>query len=150
MKQAPKTVKERFFHAFFFEVLAIGLSAPLAAWAMRRPLLDMGVLTVVIAVIALLWNMVYNAGFERVEKRMSWVRTFKIRVLHAFGFELGLLLIVIPFAAWWLSVGLWEAFVLDLALVLFYLPYAFFYNLAYDKLRERWWGRPASAPAAAS
>ena len=27
-----------------------------------------------------------------------------------------------------------NAFVLDIALVLFYLPYAFFYNLAYDTL----------------
>ena len=42
-----------------------------------------------------------------------------------FGFELGLILIVIPLAAWWLNISLWQAFVLDIALVLFYLPYAF-------------------------
>ncbi|MNV63664.1 Bacterial Transmembrane Pair family protein [compost metagenome] len=97
--------------------------------------------------------MIYNAGFDRVENRMGWTRSFRVRVVHAFGFELGLILIVIPLAAWWLSISLWEAFVLDIALVLFYLPYAFFYNLAYDRARPRvmkWLarGRVDTTPAA--
>ncbi len=152
MTQAAKSLKERFFHAFLFEILAIGLCAPAAAWAMDKPLWDMGVLTAVIALIALLWNMVYNAGFDRLENRMGWTRTLRLRVVHACGFELGLLLIVIPLAAWWLGISLWQAFVLDIALVLFYLPYAFFYNLAYDKSRARviaWRERRASRPGRA-
>ena len=76
-------------------------------------------------------------------------------MIHAFGFELGLILIVIPLAAWWLSISLWQAFVLDIGLVLFYLPYAFFYNLAYDRARPRvmaWLARGAkdAAPAPAT
>ncbi|MFD4840290.1 multidrug/biocide efflux PACE transporter [Achromobacter sp. NPDC058515] len=155
MTQAKKTLKERFLHAFLFEILAIGLCAPAAAWAMGKSLFEMGVLTAVIAWIALVWNMIYNAGFDRIENRLGWTRTFRIRVVHAFGFELGLILIVIPLAAWWLSISLWEAFLLDIALVLFYLPYAFFYNLAYDRSRPRvmkWLarGRVEAAPAATS
>ncbi|AHV92310.1 multidrug/biocide efflux PACE transporter [Bordetella holmesii] len=137
MTQAQKTLKERFVHAFLFEILAIGLCAPVAAWPMGKSLFEMGVLTAVIAWIALLWNMLYNAGFDRLENRMGWTRTLRLRVVHALGFETGLILIVIPLAAWWLQISLWEAFVLDIALVLFYLPYAFFYNLAYDKARVR-------------
>jgi len=41
--------------------------------------------------------------------------------------------------------------VLDIALVLFYLPYAFFYNLAYDRSRPRviaWLTRRNGAAAA--
>ena len=139
-----KSLKERFLHAFFFEVIAIGLSAPVAAWAMDKPVFDMGVLTAVIALIALFWNMLYNAGFERLERRFHLARTLAVRVLHACGFEVGLVLIVVPLAAWWLAIGWWAAFMLDLGFLMFYLPYAFFYNLAYDKLRARWWGR---APA---
>lgn len=156
MTQATKSLKERFFHAFLFEILAIGLCAPAAAWAMGKSLIEMGVLTAVIAWIALVWNMIYNAGFDRVENRFGFKRTMGVRVVHAFGFELGLILIVIPLAAWWLSISLWEAFVLDIALVLFYLPYAFLYNLAYDRSRPRvmaWLKRgraDAVAPAAAT
>ena len=137
MTQAKKTLKERFLHAFLFEILAIGLCAPVAAWAMGKSLFEMGVLTAVIAWIALVWNMIYNAGFDRLENRYGLTRNLRLRVIHAFGFELGLILIVIPLAAWWLNISLWQAFVLDIALVLFYLPYAFFYNLAYDKSRSR-------------
>ncbi|MBR8651993.1 multidrug/biocide efflux PACE transporter [Achromobacter sp. Marseille-Q0513] len=137
MTQAKKTLKERFLHAFLFEILAIGLCAPVAAWAMGKSLFEMGVLTAVIAWIALVWNMIYNAGFDRLENRYGLTRNLRLRVIHAFGFELGLILMVIPLAAWWLEITLWQAFVLDIALVLFYLPYAFFYNLAYDKSRSR-------------
>ncbi|SIT23257.1 multidrug/biocide efflux PACE transporter [Achromobacter sp. MFA1 R4] len=149
--QAKKTLKERFLHAFLFEIIAIGLCAPVAAWAMGKSLFEMGVLTAVIAWIALVWNMIYNAGFDRIENRLGWKRTLRIRVVHAFGFESGLILIVIPLAAWWLGISLWEAFVLDIALVLFYLPYAFFYNLAYDRARPRvigWLARRDDAAAA--
>ncbi|CAB3699421.1 multidrug/biocide efflux PACE transporter [Achromobacter pestifer] len=159
MTQTTKTLKERFFHAFLFEILAIGLCAPAAAWAMGKSLFEMGVLTAVIAWIALVWNMIYNAGFDRVENRFGWTRNLRVRIVHAFGFELGLILIVIPLAAWWLNISLWEAFVLDIALVLFYLPYAFLYNLAYDRSRPRvmqWLNRsradaavaPVAVPAA--
>lgn len=143
MTQATKSLKERFFHAFMFEILAIGLCAPAAAWVMNKSLFEMGVLTGVIAFIALVWNMIYNAGFDRLENKLGFVRNMRVRVLHAMGFETGLIIIVIPLAAWWLSIGLWEAFLLDIALVLFYLPYAFFYNLGYDKLRARFMSRRA-------
>lgn len=151
MTQAKKTLKERFLHAFLFEILAIGLCAPVAAWAMGKSLFEMGVLTAVIAWIALVWNMIYNAGFDRIENRFGFTRNLRVRILHAFGFELGLILIVIPLAAWWLSISLWQAFVLDIALVLFYLPYAFFYNLGYDRARPHvlnWLSRRAGAAAA--
>ncbi|WP_238923936.1 multidrug/biocide efflux PACE transporter [Achromobacter ruhlandii] len=156
MTQAKKTIKERFIHAFLFEILAIGLCAPVAAWAMGKSLFEMGVLTAVIAWIALVWNMIYNAGFDRLENRLGITRNLRVRVIHAFGFELGLILIVIPLAAWWLNISLWQAFVLDIALVLFYLPYAFFYNLGYDRARPRviaWLARgakDAAAPAASA
>lgn len=144
-RDSAKSLSERFLHAFFFEIIAIGLSAPVAAWAMRQPVFEMSVLTAAIALAALVWNMAYNAGFERLERRWGLRRTLPVRVLHACGFEGGLVLIVVPLAAWWLGISLWEALLLDIGLLAFYLPYAFFYNLAYDKLRARWWGRPSEA-----
>jgi len=136
--QNKKSLRERLAHALCFEIIAVALCAPALAWIMGKPLLHMGALTAVISLIAMLWNMVYNAGFERVERRLGWVRDTRVRMVHALGFEFGLILIVVPLAAWWLSISLWEALVLDIGLLLFFLPYTYVYNLAYDRLRVHW------------
>lgn len=137
MQVYERSLTERAFHALLFEILAIGISAPLAAWITGETILSMGVLTAVIATMAVLWNMTYNWLFDKLQARHGFDRTMWIRAAHACGFELGLIVAAIPFVAWWLDTTLWHALVLDIGLVLFYLPYAFFFNLGYDKLRDR-------------
>jgi uncharacterized membrane protein len=132
-----KSVRERFFHAFCFEALAIAICAPLGAWLLDYSLAHMGVLTLMISTIAMLWNMVFNAAFDRVQLRLGFQRTVAVRAVHAVLFEIGLVLAVVPLAAWWLGISLWTAFLLDIGIVLFFLPYTFVYNLAYDSLRVR-------------
>lgn len=141
MQTYNRSLAERALHATLFEVLAIGISAPLAAWLTGKTIMSMGVLTAVIAFMALLWNMVYNWLFDGLQQRYGFQRSMWVRVLHACGFELGLIFMAVPFVAWWLDVTLWHALVVDIGLVLFYLPYAFFYNLGYDKAREKWFDR---------
>jgi len=51
--------------------------------------------------------------------------------------------ILVPLFAWWLGISLWEAFVLDLGLVLFFMFYTFLFSLAFDRI----FGLPASAQA---
>jgi uncharacterized membrane protein len=63
--------------------------------------------------------------------------SFKARALHALAFEGGLIVAVVPLAAWWLSISLLEAFWLDIGLLLLFLPYTMVFNLAYDKVRGR-------------
>lgn len=132
-----KSIRERFFHAFCFEALAIAICAPLGAWLLDYSLAHMGLLTLMISLIAMLWNMVFNAAFDRVQLRFGFRRTVTVRAAHAVAFEIGLVLTVVPLAAWWLSISLWTAFLLDMGIVLFFLPYTFVYNLAYDSLRAR-------------
>jgi len=139
-----KTPAERLIHALLFETIALLLCVPAMSWAMDRPMVDMGLLTAAISLTAMLWNMIYNAGFERLEARQGWRRTPAVRVLHALGFEGGLILIVVPLAAWWLAISLWQAFLLDIGLLLFFLPYTYVYNLVYDKLREAWLRKAAA------
>ena len=55
------------------------------------------------------------------------------RMLHAVCFELGLLLLTLPVIAHTLAMGLMDALLLDVGFVVFYVIYAFFYNLAYDR-----------------
>ena|GEM_PF-40436 len=141
---------ERVFHAFMFEVLAIGISAPLAAWLTGKSILDMGVLTAVIAAMALAWNVVYNWGFDRIQRRHGFARSVWVRIAHATGFEVGLIFMAVPFVAWWLDVTLWHALVVDIGLVLFYLPYTFVYNLVYDTVRARVMARRAARQASSA
>ncbi|HEL4830510.1 TPA: PACE efflux transporter [Stenotrophomonas maltophilia] len=60
-----------------------------------------------------------------------------MRISHAVGFEGGLVVVVVLLAAWWLSISYWDAFLLELGLIAFFLPYTYVYNLVYDKVRER-------------
>ena len=130
-----KSVKERFFHALGFEVLAIAICAPLGAWLLGYSLAHMGLLTLMISLIAMAWNMVFNMAFDGAQRQMGFKRNFSARVVHSVLFEVGLILAVVPLAAWWLDIGLWEAFVLDIGIVLFFLPYTFVFNWTYDHVR---------------
>jgi uncharacterized membrane protein len=139
-----RSLTERIFHALTFELIALLICGPLFGWLMDTSVAAMGSLTLAISGVAMTWNVVYNALFDRAQRRMGFTRTLAVRILHAIGFELGLLLASVPLAAVWLNISLWPAFVLDLGLVLFFLPYTVVFNAAYDALRARWFTRPAS------
>ena len=143
-----KSITERFCHALLFEVLAIAICAPLGAWLLGYPLAHMGLLTLMISLVAMVWNMLFNALFDQAQRRMGFERHFTARAVHAVLFEIGLLLAVVPLAAWWLGISLWRALVLDIGIALFFLPYTFVFNWVYDSLRERLATRRLAAMAA--
>ena len=132
-----RSIKERFFHALGFELLAVAICAPLGAWLLGYSLAHMGVLTIMISLIAMAWNMVFNMVFDGVQRRVGFDRTVAVRAVHSVLFEVGLIVAVVPLAAWWLDIGLWQAFVLDIGIVLFFLPYTFVFNWTYDHVRAR-------------
>ncbi|MFJ3521066.1 multidrug/biocide efflux PACE transporter [Pseudomonas sp. NPDC090203] len=132
-----KSIKERAFHALLFELIGVVLFAPGLAWVLGQSLGKMGAMTVMISTVAMLWNMLFNAGFDRLRARLGFAMTLKVRALHAISFETGLIVAVVPLAAWWLSISLWEAFLLDIGLLLLFLPYTMVFNMAYDKVREK-------------
>ena len=127
---------DRLRHALSFEILALLLVVPLGAVVFGFPMHDIGIVGVVSATLATLWNIVYNFGFDLVLKRRtgSTLKTARARLLHAFLFEVGLLIVLMPFIAWYLGVTLVQAFVMDVAFALFYMVYALVFNWAYDKL----------------
>lgn len=138
---SQKTFGERIFHAVGFEVLAVLISAPAAAWLLNKPIWEMGALAMMLSTTAMVWNIVYNSVFDRFWPVSRVVRTFKIRVAHALGFEGGFILIGLPIAALWLGIGLLDAFMLEVGFFLFFLPYTVAYNWIYDSLRQRWISR---------
>jgi len=130
-----RRLNERVFHAVLFEILGIVFATPLAMWLTQKPALSMAALSAVISAIAMLWNMLFNWLFDVLQSRWHFRRSFWVRVLHSCCFEVGLIIMVVPLVAWWVDTTLWHALVVDIGLVLFFLPYSFFYNLIYDKCR---------------
>jgi len=131
-----RTTADRIRHAVSFEVIGIIIATPLAAFAFHLPGGDSAVIVVASATVAMLWNYVYNLGFDHAMQRLTGgtAKTTRIRVAHAVLFELGLLMIMLPLVAWYLQISIWQALVMDIALALFYMGYAFVFNWAYDRV----------------
>ena len=138
LHQHDKQLPERIAHALAFEAIALFICAPLFSWLMGTTMAAMGALTLAVSAIAAVWNVVYNAGFDRLQRRLGFKRSFKVRLLHTFGFEAGLVLAAVPLAAVWLGISLWQALLLDAGLLLFFVPYTLVFNWGYDVLRARW------------
>jgi uncharacterized membrane protein len=134
---ADKSILERICQAIGFELLAILICTPLLAWIMDKPMLDMGVVTVLLAALALAWNVVFNGVFDRVLRHFAVVHNAWTRVIHALLFEGGLVAVGVPLIAWWLDVSLWQAFLMDIGVLLFFLPYTYVYHWGYDVMRAR-------------
>ena len=130
-----RTTKDRIRHAVAFEVIGLifmtGILGQLG-FAMAH----VGVMGIILSIIATGWNYVYNIGFDRfMMRRYNTInKSLLMRVWHTLAFEGGLLIITIPCIAWVLNLDLWSAFLLDISFVVFYLIYAYIYNLAYDKV----------------
>jgi|TARA_A100001391_G_scaffold139072_1_gene97359 uncharacterized membrane protein len=141
-----RTAWDRVRHALFFEIIGLILVIPLGALVFSMPMHDIGVVGLVSATIAMAWNYVFNLGFDTVLQRTigTTLKSVRLRIVHAVLFELGLLIVLMPFIAWYLGITLIHALVMDISFALFYMGYAFVFNLAYDRvfpLPE--WSRPA-------
>jgi len=135
-------VRRRVVYVTAYEALAIALSSAMMAVIFDAAVAHAGALSASASAIAIAWNFIYNWGFERWEARQAaGGRGFVRRAAHALGFEAGLVLALVPLMAWWFDVGLIEAFILDIGLILFFLVYTFLFNLGFDRL----FGLPASA-----
>ncbi len=115
-----KSMLERVLHAVCFEAIALVICVPALTLLMDQPPLALGTLTLAISLTATLWNMTYNTLFDRLQQRWGFKRTWWVRVWHTLGFEAGLMAVVLPMAAWWLSITLLQALAMEVGLLLFF------------------------------
>ncbi|KQP88610.1 hypothetical protein ASF60_20665 [Methylobacterium sp. Leaf113] len=145
-----RSTRDRIRHALLFELFGLALMIPLGTVLFGLHASDMGVIGIGSALIATAWNYVYNLGFDRAMQRLTGHtrKSLLLRVGHAVLFEAGLLMILLPPIAWYLGIGLMEAFFMDLAIAAFYVAYAFVFNLAYDRAFPLPnWGKVAAGPS---
>jgi uncharacterized membrane protein len=135
-------IRRRILQATLYEGIAIAIVTPTLALAFNHPPGSALALSAVMSTIALTWNYLFNAVFERWEARQTVKgRSLQRRIAHGLGFEGGLALILLPVMAWWLEVSLLEALVADLGLLLFFFCYTVAFTWAFDRI----FGLPASA-----
>jgi len=135
-------LQRKIVYVSLYELFAIAISSAGLALLSDSGLGHASVAAVAASAIAVVWNLVYNTLFERWEARQAVKgRGVARRIAHALGFEAGLVVMLVPLFAWWLGVSLWQAFVLDLGLIVFFLVYTYAFNLGFDRV----FGLPASA-----
>ncbi|WP_156382419.1 PACE efflux transporter [Acidovorax sp. Leaf160] len=138
-------VRRRVVYVALYEAIAIAVATLGLSVFTGQSAGHAGVVSVMASAIAIVWNVAFNWAFERWESRQaSRHRTVGRRVVHAIGFEGGLACVLVPVLAWWFGVSLWQALLMDLGLLVFFLVYTFVFNWGFDRV----FGLPASALAA--
>ena len=136
--------RRRVLQAVLYELFAILFVGPVLGWLFDEPMGSSLALAVVLSTIALSWNYVFNAFFERWEaKQPVRGRSWQRRLAHGAGFEGGLTLLLVPVMSWWLDTSAWQAFLANLGLLAFFFVYAVGFTWAFDRV----FGLPASAAA---
>lgn len=132
----------RVLQAVLYEAFAIAFVGPILSLAFDKPPASTLGLAIVLSSVALAWNYVFNALFERWEALQSVKgRSFARRLAHGIGFEGGLTVILLPVMSLWLDISVLEAFLANLALLAFFFVYAIAFTWAFDRV----FGLPASA-----
>lgn len=138
-------LKRKLVYVTFYELIGLCMSTLGLAYLSDTQASHTGPLAVMITTIAMIWNLIYNTLFEYWESRQATRgRSVARRVVHAVGFQLTLVIYLIPLIAWWLDMSLVDALLVDMAFIVLVPCYTFVYNWAFDKLL----GLPSSAMAA--
>ena len=126
--------KRRIIHALSYEIILLVIIAIALSFIFKVPMEVTGTLGIAMAVTSVIWNMIFNHYFEKFEAKRKLKRTFGVRVLHAIGFEGGLMLATIPMVAYALNMPIWQAILTDLSLTTCILVYTFIFQWCYDHI----------------
>ena len=122
-------LKRRIVYVTVFEIIAIISSTYILMMLSGSDAAESLPVAVMVSLAAVIWNFLYNTVFEAWERRRQVAaRTLLIRSVHAVGFEGGLVLICLPLYMLWYDVGLVAAFMMEAALLLYFLVYTFIFT----------------------
>ena len=129
--------KRRIVHALSYEIILLVIIAIALSFIFEVPMEVTGTLGIAMAVTSVVWNMVFNHFFEKYEQRKKLQRTIRVRILHAIGFEGGLMLATIPMVAYAMDMMILQAILLDLGMTSCILVYTFIFQWCYDLVEDR-------------
>lgn len=128
--------KRRIIHALSYEMILLVIIAIALSFIFDMPMEVTGTLGIAMAVTSVIWNMVFNHFFEKFEAKRQLKRTVGVRILHAIGFEGGLMLATIPMVAYALEMSIWQAILTDFSMTLCILIYTFIFQWCYDAIEN--------------
>ena len=128
--------KRRIVHALSYEIILLIIIAIALSFIFDMPMEVTGTLGIVMAVTSVFWNMTFNHFFEKFEVKHHLKRTVGVRILHAIGFEGGLMLATIPMVAYALEMSIGRAILLDLSMTLCILVYTFIFQWCFDAIED--------------
>jgi uncharacterized membrane protein len=144
-----RTGLDRLRYALLFEGILIVLTAAIMALVFDRGVLSMGALSVILSLVALAINFVYNYCFDVFDVRNGRIPTERSRpwrIVHALGFETTLVIINLPLLMWWMTWTIWKALAFDIVAMAAIVVYTYYFTLAYDRLFPVEQGDPGLSP----
>jgi uncharacterized membrane protein len=132
-----RTAKDRLRYTALFELSLLIILAPIGAMVLEKQILEVGLLALVLSLKAMLFNLIYNWFFDQFDVRAGRIptsRSFSRRILHAVGFEAGLVLTSLPIVVWWLELTIVQALLMDITVTSFIVFYTLLFTWGYDRL----------------
>jgi uncharacterized membrane protein len=135
-----KSTKARMIQALIYELVALSIIAPAYHFTSGTKAEEALSLLVILSLIVLGWTLIFNRAYDAIEHRFdaniheSNNRPLGLRILHAIGMELGLMIISIPIIKVFLGITWMEALLLDIYLTVAYMVYALCFFYVYDKI----------------
>lgn len=135
-------LRRKIIYALSFEVLGIAVAGTSLFLVSAGDAAHSFSLSALCASVAMIWSYIFNTAFEAWESRqIHRARTRLRRMVHAVLFEGGLLAVLLPLTAWWLSISMLQAMMLEAGLVAVFILYTYLFTFAFDGL----FGPPISA-----
>ncbi|KII75895.1 PACE efflux transporter [Vibrio renipiscarius] len=127
------TTLEKIFNVILFEVVALSILVPSMSYLTNKPLQTLFFAALSFSCIVVTWNYIFNNLFDSLCKTPRVERGLKIRTVHTLLFEAGLIVIAIPALAWFLQITFFEAFIVELGFLVFFLFFNPAFHFIYDK-----------------
>jgi uncharacterized membrane protein len=136
---ALRTARERFYQIIAYEVGGLLIAAPLYGSIFGRGAGESFALIMWLSLAAMIWAPVHNTVFDWLEFRRTGRaasdRPQALRAAHALCLETTVTAATLPIIMAMGGHGFWRALSIDFGLTLFYSAYAYFFHIAYDRLR---------------
>jgi uncharacterized membrane protein len=135
-------LQRKWIYAASYEVIGLIMASGILALVFSESARLGMVISAIMAVEALIWNVIYNSLFETWERRQSIRgRSVARRCLHAVLFEAGLTCLTVPVIMLLVNADLLDALLFDLGLTACYMVYTYVFTWTFDRL----FGLPQSA-----
>ena len=135
------TTKDRIVHVLLFEGIALLLFVPLAMLLTQEGAAKMTWLSVMLSIIAMIWNYLYNLLVDWMYGENRAARGFLMRIGHSIGFEFGMFVLSFPILVLMLNETFLTVLWMDFGVFIFFFFYTIIFNWIYDlqfqKRRQR-------------